>query len=149
MDAREALMQALNNYTGAVILVSHDPHLVETVADRLWLVADGTCEPYEDDLEAYRDLIVKQRRREREGSRKEARAGKKDKSASSAEKQAAKLEDALALLTTRKNDLENELATVSAEGDVKQLTRLNKTYAEIQKEHAAAEAALESYIASL
>ncbi len=45
IDAREALMQALNNYNGAVILVSHDPHLVECVADRLWLVVgvDGTA----------------------------------------------------------------------------------------------------------
>ena len=42
IDAREALTQALNNYTGAVIIVSHDPHLVECVADRLWIVADGT-----------------------------------------------------------------------------------------------------------
>ena len=77
IDAREALMQALNNYNGAVILVSHDPHLVESVADRLWLVADGTCKPYDDDLEAYKALVVRQRRKEREENRKEARAKKK------------------------------------------------------------------------
>ncbi|MBY0408055.1 MAG: ATP-binding cassette domain-containing protein, partial [Rickettsiales bacterium] len=70
MDAREALTQALNNYNGAVILVSHDPHLVEHVSDRLWLVADGTCKPYEDDLEAYRELVVQQRKRERESAKK-------------------------------------------------------------------------------
>src|SRR5262249_50819658 len=40
IDAREALMMALNEYKGAVILVSHDPHLVECVSDRLWLVAE-------------------------------------------------------------------------------------------------------------
>ena len=50
IDAREALMQALNNYNGAIILVSHDTHLVECVADQLWLVADGKCKPYDDDL---------------------------------------------------------------------------------------------------
>jgi ATP-binding cassette, subfamily F, member 3 len=66
MDAREALMQALNAYTGAVVLVSHDPYLVERVVDRLWLVADGTCKPFNDDLEAYKQLVLKQRRRERE-----------------------------------------------------------------------------------
>ncbi len=76
MDAREALMQALNNYKGAVILVSHDPHLVDSVVDRLWLVADGTCKPYNDDLEAYRKLVVSQRRKEREESKKEARKKK-------------------------------------------------------------------------
>ncbi len=70
MDAREALTQALNNYRGAVILVSHDPHLVDCVADRLWLVADGTCKPFNDDLDAYRTLVVRQRRKEREEARK-------------------------------------------------------------------------------
>ena len=148
MDAREALMQALNNYTGAVILVSHDPHLVETVADRLWLVADGTCVPYEDDLEAYRNLVVRQRNREREATRKE-RNKKSDKKSNNAEKQAEKLEAELAQLNARKDDLENELATVSAEGDVGQLKRLNITYAQVSKEVEAAEAALEAIIASM
>ncbi|MEQ1790449.1 MAG: ATP-binding cassette domain-containing protein, partial [Rickettsiales bacterium] len=76
MDAREALTQALNNYKGAVILVSHDPHLVDSVVDRLWLVADGTCKPYDDDLEAYRKLVVNQRKKEREETKKEARKKK-------------------------------------------------------------------------
>ncbi len=66
MDAREALMQALNAYTGAVVLVSHDPYLVDRVVDRLWLVADGTCKPFNEDLEAYRQLVMKQRRREKD-----------------------------------------------------------------------------------
>lgn len=151
MDAREALMQALNNYTGAVIIVSHDPHLVETVADRLWLVADGTCVPFEDDLEAYRNLVVQQRRREREGARQEARAGKKGKkgSGNDTEKQAAKLEEALALLTARKDELENELANASAVGDAGQLKRLNQTYTKLQEEHAEAEKAYEAFIATL
>ncbi|MEZ5690941.1 MAG: ABC-F family ATP-binding cassette domain-containing protein [Rickettsiales bacterium] len=71
IDAREALTQALNNYKGAVILVSHDPHLVDAVVERLWLVADGTCKPYNDDLEGYRKLVVNQRRKEREETKKE------------------------------------------------------------------------------
>lgn len=76
MDAREALMQALNNYKGAVILVSHDPHLVDSVVDRLWLVADGTCKPYNGDLEDYRKLVVAQRKKEREETKKEAKKKK-------------------------------------------------------------------------
>ena len=76
MDAREALMQALNAYTGAIILVSHDTHLVECVADQLWLVADGKCKPYEDDLDAYRKLVIKQRKLEREKVKQDARAKK-------------------------------------------------------------------------
>ena len=66
IDARAALMQALNNYNGAVILVSHDPHLVECVADQLWLVADGQCKPFDDDLEAYRKFVIRQRKLERD-----------------------------------------------------------------------------------
>ncbi|WP_299692646.1 ABC-F family ATP-binding cassette domain-containing protein [uncultured Tateyamaria sp.] len=58
IESREALVEALTNYTGAVILVSHDMHLLELVADRLWLVSDGTVTPYEDDLESYRQLLL-------------------------------------------------------------------------------------------
>ena len=58
VDAREALVQALNDYEGAVVLVSHDPHLIELTADRLWLVADGRCQGYEGDLEDYRRLLL-------------------------------------------------------------------------------------------
>ncbi len=150
MDAREALMQALNNYEGAVILVSHDPHLVETVADRLWLVADGTCVPYDDDLEGYRNLVVQQRRRERDGA-KQARNKKSEKPSgdNTAEKQATKVEAALADLTTRKDAIENELATASEKGDAGQLKRLNQTYSQIQKDIEAVEKELENLIASL
>ncbi|MBY5932751.1 ATP-binding cassette domain-containing protein [Tateyamaria omphalii] len=58
IESREALVEALTNYTGAVILVSHDMHLLELVADRLWLVSHGTVKPFEDDLEAYRKLLL-------------------------------------------------------------------------------------------
>nr|WP_314074494.1 ABC-F family ATP-binding cassette domain-containing protein [uncultured Roseococcus sp.] len=54
IDARDALVKALADYEGAVILISHDPHLVELVADRLWLVADGKVTPFEGDLDDYR-----------------------------------------------------------------------------------------------
>ncbi|MEM6371642.1 MAG: ABC-F family ATP-binding cassette domain-containing protein [Pseudomonadota bacterium] len=58
IESREALVEALTAYTGAVILVSHDMHLLELVADRLWLVSNGTVKPFEDDLEAYRKLLL-------------------------------------------------------------------------------------------
>jgi ATP-binding cassette subfamily F protein 3 len=62
IDAREALVKALADYPGAVVLVSHDPHLVELVADRLWLVADGTVVPFEGDLDDYRVLLAERAR---------------------------------------------------------------------------------------
>jgi ATP-binding cassette subfamily F protein 3 len=58
METREALVAALAEYSGAVVLVSHDWHLVELVADRLWLVENGTVRPFEDDLEAYRRRLL-------------------------------------------------------------------------------------------
>ena len=60
IESREALVEALTEYSGAVILVSHDMHLLSLVADRLWLVKDGTVKPYEDDLDAYRALLLTQ-----------------------------------------------------------------------------------------
>ncbi len=58
IESREALVEALTAYSGAVILVSHDMHLLSLVADRLWLVKDGAVEPYPDDLNTYRKLLL-------------------------------------------------------------------------------------------
>ena len=58
IDSRSALIAALNAYRGAVILVSHDRHLVEACADRLWLVADGQVTPFDGDLDDYRARIL-------------------------------------------------------------------------------------------
>ena len=58
MESREALVEALIEYTGAVVLVSHDMHLLGLVADRLWLVKNGAVVPYEDDLETYRRQLL-------------------------------------------------------------------------------------------
>ncbi|WP_421989428.1 ABC-F family ATP-binding cassette domain-containing protein [Roseococcus sp.] len=69
IDARDALVRALADYEGAVILISHDPHLVELVADRLWLVADGKVTPFEGDLDDYRAQL---------GGRGSAGASKRD-----------------------------------------------------------------------
>ncbi len=58
IESREALVEALTAYSGAVILISHDMHLLSLVADRLWLVRDGGVVPFEEDLEAYRKLLL-------------------------------------------------------------------------------------------
>ena len=58
IESREALVEALTEYSGAVILVSHDMHLLGLVADRLWLVKDGAVEPYNGDLEDYRRMLL-------------------------------------------------------------------------------------------
>jgi len=58
VDAREALVQALNDYEGAVILISHDRHMVELTADRLVLVDGGEATPYDGSIEDYIDFVL-------------------------------------------------------------------------------------------
>ncbi len=61
VDSREALIHALNAYEGAVILISHDRHLLEATADRLWLVEGGTVRAYNEDIATYRAQLLQQR----------------------------------------------------------------------------------------
>jgi ATP-binding cassette subfamily F protein 3 len=58
IDSRRALLDALNEYTGAVILITHDRSLMELVADRLWLAADGTVRPFEGDMDDYAKFVL-------------------------------------------------------------------------------------------
>ena len=58
IESREALVEALTAYSGAVVLVSHDMHLLSLVADRLWLVKGGRVTPYNDDLDTYRSQLL-------------------------------------------------------------------------------------------
>ncbi|MCP8895685.1 ABC-F family ATP-binding cassette domain-containing protein [Shinella daejeonensis] len=80
IDSRRALIEALNDYEGAVILISHDRHLIEATVDRLWLVNDGTVKSYDGDMEEYRGLIVQSARGR----------GEKEKTAQAAGEQASK-----------------------------------------------------------
>ncbi len=61
VDSREALIHAIAEFEGAVILISHDRHLVEATADRLWLVADGTVRTYDGDMDSYRAELLQAR----------------------------------------------------------------------------------------
>ncbi len=61
IEGRDALLEALNAYNGAVILITHDLHLVELVADDLWLVKNHTCKVYNGDLAEYRDSLLNEK----------------------------------------------------------------------------------------
>jgi ATP-binding cassette subfamily F protein 3 len=62
VDSRDALVEAINDFAGAVILISHDRHLIELTADRLWLVAEGRVRPFDGDIDSYRrDLLGNER----------------------------------------------------------------------------------------
>ena len=58
IDSREALIYALNDFSGAVLLITHDTYLAEATADRLWLVKDGRASPYEGDIADYKALVL-------------------------------------------------------------------------------------------
>jgi len=83
IDSREALIMALNDFPGAVILISHDRHLLEATADRLWLVKDGSVNPYDGDLEDYKTLVtgVSGDRREKREADKASKADKRREAA--------------------------------------------------------------------
>jgi len=84
IDSREALIHALMEYDGAVILISHDRHLVEATADRLWLVKDGTVRSYDGDMESYRAELLAERVSKRARSADAARDPSQDASSSRA-----------------------------------------------------------------
>jgi ATP-binding cassette, subfamily F, member 3 len=83
IDSREQLIVALNDFPGAVILVSHDRHLLEATADRLWLVKDGTVAPYDGDMDDYRQLVTGSSadRREKREADKNSKADKRREAA--------------------------------------------------------------------
>ena len=66
IESREALIMALNEYSGAVILVSHDSYLVETVADKFWLINNGEVIDFEGDMRDYKEYIISEKRRNRQ-----------------------------------------------------------------------------------
>jgi ATP-binding cassette subfamily F protein 3 len=61
VDSREALVRALADYEGAVVVISHDRHLIEATCDRLWLVRNGTVTSYDGDMDSYRTLLLSER----------------------------------------------------------------------------------------
>ncbi len=152
IDAREALMQALNNYSGAVILVSHDPHLVECVVDQLWIVADGKCRMFDDDLEAYRKFVIQQRKLENSKAKPEKAKALAPVTVDKKylEKQALEIENRIAGLQQRRQDCEDKIAAAYAAGqNAKQMAQLNSDFNALQKALIFAECELAEVIGGL
>jgi len=118
IDGRAALIEAINDYSGAVILVSHDRFLLEACVDRLWLVANGEINPFEGDLDDYRRLVLagSAGSTPERGGPVEARASRADLRRAAAEKRSE-----LAPLRRRIGEFEKEIA------------KLTKTIAEIDR----------------
>jgi ATP-binding cassette subfamily F protein 3 len=146
IDARDALVKALSDFRGAVLLITHDPHLVDLVADRLWLVGDGTVKPFDGDLDDYRALLVERARpagkangvtrRDDRRERAEARAA-----LAPIRKKARDAEKRLAVLAAERARIEAKLAdpALYAPGRSAEITTANARLAAIGKEAAAAE----------
>lgn len=118
IDSRAALIDALNGFDGAVILISHDQHLIEATADRLWLVGDGTVSAYEGDLDDYRAMILGS------GSRKiKTRESTTGQSKADQRRAAAERRQELAPLKKKINEI--EMLTAKLEKEIQALdTRL-------------------------
>jgi ATP-binding cassette subfamily F protein 3 len=131
MDARESLVEAINDFEGAVVLVSHDTHLVKMVADQLWLVAAGKVMPFEGDIDDYQDKLLRERtgkpaKREEPAAPPAATASKKDQRKQSAESRTKRaplrraleaMEKTIAKLTRERGEIEARLADPATYND--------------------------------
>jgi ATP-binding cassette subfamily F protein 3 len=158
LESREALVQALNDFAGAVVLVSHDWHLLELAAERLWLVADGTVRPFDGDLDDYRRMLLDDtdlRERGGGGETGERRAARRRAAATRRSleplrQQARKAEDLIARLSQERQRLEQSLAAADgclrgpAVGEaLKRLAELGRLIAAAESEWLATAEALE------
>jgi ATP-binding cassette subfamily F protein 3 len=134
IEAREALVAAINEFSGAVVIVSHDWHLLSLVAERLWLVADGTVKPFEGDLDDYRRLVLAPTASENEAAksavnqRRETRrlAAERRRELEPLRRAMKEAERAVTDLTARKSVLDRRIAdpaTYAGAADVAGLLR--------------------------
>ncbi|WP_086607333.1 ABC-F family ATP-binding cassette domain-containing protein [Erythrobacter donghaensis] len=147
VDAREALIQALNGYSGAVILISHDRHMVELTSDRLVLVDGGTAREYAGSMDDYIDFILgrNQPKADRGGKAKGARNAGADLRAAQSEQ--SKAEAAIARLTADLAQLDKRILAADGsamQGLLKQRAEAADRLAEAEEAWLAAGAALEA-----
>ncbi|MBT9290085.1 ABC-F family ATP-binding cassette domain-containing protein [Prosthecodimorpha staleyi] len=121
IDSREALVQALADYDGAVILISHDRHLVEATVDRLLIVADGTVSAFDGDMDDYKKFILDRASREARQDNASGAAEAPKLSAQDRRRIAATLREQMAPL--RKKIREAEQRIEKLQGELAKLDR--------------------------
>lgn len=146
IESREALVDALTAYSGAVILVSHDMHLLSMVADRLWLVKDGHVTTYEEDLDAYRKLLLSSDKPAKQGKGEKKVEKPKDKRPTQDQIKALradvrKCEERMGKIDTMRDKLAKKLAdpVLYEDGRKGELETWNRKYAEVMDAHGRAE----------
>ncbi len=155
VDAREALVQALNAFEGAVVVVSHDRHLLEMTADRLILISDGRAEEFSGSLDDYRDLLLgrgekkpdakPEDRGERRGNKKEERrAAAQERERTKHLRDAAReSEKVMTLLTEQRTEIDRALFDPDGAAEAyrgKSMTDLMKLRGDVEKKLERAEA---------
>ncbi|MFQ1699955.1 ABC-F family ATP-binding cassette domain-containing protein [Loktanella agnita] len=136
IESREALVEALTAYSGAVILVSHDMHLLSMVADRLWLVKDGRVKPYDEDLQAYRKMLLTPEKPAEKDKPKPEKAQRPSQEAIKALRaDVRKNEERVAKINGMRDKLAKKLADPALYEDGKkgELETWNKKYAEVME----------------
>jgi ATP-binding cassette subfamily F protein 3 len=151
VDAREALVQALNDYGGAVVVVSHDRHMLELTADRLVLVDGGAAREFPGSLEDYTDFVLG-RNQNGGGSTDQPRGNRKDERRAAAEarernqglrKAVKAAEEMVAKLTARRSAIDRALFdpnSADAADAKRTTTELMKLRADVERDLEAAEA---------
>jgi ATP-binding cassette, subfamily F, member 3 len=132
IEMREALAEALQDYSGALVVVAHDRHLLRATTDALWLVADGIVRPFDGDLDDYRDWVLARGRRAEEGADTGVSANRKAQKRAEAEVRQrdyakrkpyagrlAKLERDMAALDAERKAIDDWLASPDAYTDVR------------------------------
>ena len=106
IDSRSALIEAINGYEGAIVIISHDRYLIDACADRLWLVDGGTVSTFDGDMDDYKSLVLSRASGSSAGRKPKAdkgaapeRAPSPAKAAAQAKKQIAALDEKIAKLT--------------------------------------------------
>ncbi|MEO0498040.1 MAG: ABC-F family ATP-binding cassette domain-containing protein, partial [Pseudomonadota bacterium] len=118
IDTRAALVTALNDYDGAVILISHDRHLIEATMDRLWIVRNGTLERWEGDMDDYRRELLRGPSADKNGQEKPAEEAEEQKAGGSKaerRKRAAELRKQHAPLKKEVDKLESQIESLKAD----------------------------------
>ncbi len=148
IDARDALVRALSDFPGAVLLITHDPDLVELVADRLWLVADGTVKAFDGDMDDYRAFLAERARPARADATPKKRDDRRDRAEARQQtaplRRAAKAaEDLVQKLQAERAAIETRLTdpALYAPGRAADVTAANTRLAAIAREIDAAETA--------
>lgn len=143
IESREALVEALTGYSGAVILVSHDMHLLSLVADRLWLIKDGAVNPYEEDLETYRkELLGGDRQKEKPAKEKPKPQRASRDEILSLKSEVRKNEGRVGKLNEMRDKLAKKLADpeLYENGRIGELETWNRKYTEVMEALERAEA---------